>query len=451
MKKILLSFTVLLAVSFLFQRCAKEYSVEGGAATRAEATFSKDAADMCTPAVVTGKFIVDNILNGDSSYVVIQMNVTKIGSFTVSSDTVNGYYFSASGYWGATGGQTVKLKSVGKPILPGADIFTVYYDSSFCDFTVNVTSTGGGGGGTTAVYTLNGAPGNCTNANVQGTYTAGTALAAANKVTVEVNVTTIGTYTMSTSLNGMTFAATGTFTSTGINTVILQGTGTPTTAGVNNIPLTAGGTTCSFAVTVSGTSVANNHFPLTANSWWSYDNTDPTFTGDSLKRVNSFAQNILGTNYRGFQEMANVTPFDSSYYRFNSNNYYEYTEITKYSAIEFDIPQFAELNFLKENASTGTTWNSQEFTGTILGFPAKIQYFFTLTNNNASTTVNGVTYTNCYEVDWKSRVSIAGSPYSDNITFKYFYANNIGLVSMSLLIVGQPTPIELKIRKYQVF
>ena len=112
---------------------------------------------------------------------------------------------------------------------------------------------GNGSGGTssgTAVYVWTGTPGICSTALVNGTYTAGTALTASNTVIVEVNVVTVGTYTVSTGANnGISFSGTGTFTITGTQVIILTGTGTPTAAGTfNYIPGTTG---CSFSITAT--------------------------------------------------------------------------------------------------------------------------------------------------------------------------------------------------------
>lgn len=107
----------------------------------------------------------------------------------------------------------------------------------------------GGSASGTAHYTFDGGTGACTGALINGTYTAGTALTATNAVVVSVNVDSIGTYSITTStVNGISFRATGTFTSTGIQTITFAGTGTPTTAGAFNFSIGSNG--CSFSVIV---------------------------------------------------------------------------------------------------------------------------------------------------------------------------------------------------------
>src|SRR4029078_6365358 len=83
-------------------------------------------------------------------------------------------------------------------------------------------------GSQTAVMTFPGAPGGCTNAVVTGIYQSGGALDATNLVTISVDVTKIGSYTISTAIsNGISFSGTGNFTTTGIQTITLNGSGIP--------------------------------------------------------------------------------------------------------------------------------------------------------------------------------------------------------------------------------
>lgn len=119
------------------------------------------------------------------------------------------------------------------------------------------TQTGVIGG--TAVYTLAGSPGTCTVATVSGIYNVGTAMDISNTITISVNVTTIGTYTVSTnSLNGISFTGAGTFINTGEQTITLTGSGTALAAG--NFTYAFGANGCSFSVTVSQDATATGNF-----------------------------------------------------------------------------------------------------------------------------------------------------------------------------------------------
>ena len=94
---------------------------------------------------------------------------------------------------------------------------------------------------TNAVYSLNTAGGICSNAGVSGGYFAGVALSDSNTVQVQVNVTVIGTYAITTgSAGGFKFSASGSFTHTGVQTVVLKASGKPLSEGNVNVIFTGG-------------------------------------------------------------------------------------------------------------------------------------------------------------------------------------------------------------------
>ena len=257
-----------------------------------------------------------------SNTATIQVNVATAGTYAISTTDVDGITFSASGNFSATGSQTITLSANGTPTAAGTFQIPITAGSSNCSFQLIVVT------GTPAVYALNGAPDTCTGATADGTYAIGTALTSSNTATIQVNVTTPGTYSITTTAtNGITFTGSGIFSSTGIQSVVLIGHGTPTVAGDNTIPITVGASSCTFVVTVAAGSTNQDLFPLTANSWWSYDDdvACSTSAGDSLKRVNIATGTYQGNNmmYNIFQDQDNTSPIDSFYYRRASDDYYE--------------------------------------------------------------------------------------------------------------------------------
>ena len=117
--------------------------------------------------------------------------------------------------------------------------------------TVPVLSACGGSGN--AVFTFGGAAGMCTTPSVSGTYTAGSPIIpGANLVSVEVNVSVPGNYSMSTAMiNGISFSGSGVFANTGIQTVFLAASGTPLSGGVNTFQVISAGTNgCTFIIDV---------------------------------------------------------------------------------------------------------------------------------------------------------------------------------------------------------
>ena len=204
------------------------------------------APNTCSGAVTAGTYKVGVPLDATNT-VTMSVFVNTPGAYTIAATPNNGMYFSASGVFTTTGSQTVVLTGSGTPVNGGATNILTGSGNSNCTFSITVTPAAGG---TAAVYTLGGAPGNCTGIVLSGTFTAGVAMAATNTATVDVNVTTAGTYTVTTTaVNGVTFAKSGTFATTGTQTIVLTATGTPTASGPFNYPITGASTSCTFPVT----------------------------------------------------------------------------------------------------------------------------------------------------------------------------------------------------------
>lgn len=101
-----------------------------------------------------------------------------------------------------------------------------------------------------AVFTFTGAPGDCVNATIGGTYQVGVPLGQNNAATLSVDVTTPGSYTVTTGLNnGISFTSSGSFTTTGPQVIVLAGTGTPLAEG--DFSFSPGVDGCSFSITVT--------------------------------------------------------------------------------------------------------------------------------------------------------------------------------------------------------
>lgn len=103
------------------------------------------------------------------------------------------------------------------------------------------------GGSGIAVFTFSGTGATCTGAVVNGDYITGENSDNTNTVEITVNVTQTGIYNFSTSkLNGVTFYATGAFTTTGDHKILLYGNGTPVEAG--SFIFKTGTNGCSFTI-----------------------------------------------------------------------------------------------------------------------------------------------------------------------------------------------------------
>ena len=239
----------LLACVMFFTTCKKEYSYEGGPingnATGTAVFTLLGAGGTCTGSIVTGKYYMSTPLDA-TNIIELQVDVTTVGTYSVSTNSGNGIQFSTSGNFTVTGVQTITLTGSGTPSSAGSFNYTTPVGMG-CFFTIDVTTAPI----IMADFTLAGAPNVCTNANVKGTYVSGKALTISNYVDVSVNVISVGAYTLSTdTIDGINFSAIGTFTTTGIQTVSLTGSGTPNVP--RNLTFTpkAGLSHCTFDVTI---------------------------------------------------------------------------------------------------------------------------------------------------------------------------------------------------------
>jgi len=125
-------FTVFtLITSLLFFGCSKSDP------TPVQAAFTLGNNGNCTGAVVSGKYNTDTILSVQN-IVSISVNVTVLGAYNISTDTVNGISFSANSSFTSVGPQTVILKGTGTPVAAGTNTYTIHGNSG-CTFNITTT------------------------------------------------------------------------------------------------------------------------------------------------------------------------------------------------------------------------------------------------------------------------------------------------------------------------
>ncbi|MFT3979907.1 MAG: hypothetical protein QM687_05510 [Ferruginibacter sp.] len=251
--KFIKALVLLLTMGLFFWGCEKEHSIEnGGASGNATGTLKSGTSGDCLPSSVQGIYMAATALT-TTNYINVDVDFTSLGAYTIVTNQVNGYSFSASGVNTSLGIQTIRLNGTGTPVASGANTFTVTFGTSQCNLVVDVLPAGTGA----AVYTLGGAGGTCTGAVVAGTYTVGTATTTTNTVTLAVNVTSVGTYSLTVpASNGISFSGAGSFTATGAQSITLSASGTPTAAGSFNSTATVGAGSCTFSVTTTAASAA---------------------------------------------------------------------------------------------------------------------------------------------------------------------------------------------------
>ncbi len=206
----------------------------------------KMASGDCLPSKVNGSFLQGAAVS-DSNYLEVDIQVTAIGAYKIVSDTVNGVRFKAEGTFTATGINSVRLRSYGTPLLAGTFPFAIKYINSVCTIHITVTDASA----SPAVFKYVGGTGDtCMGATVSGTYTTGKQLDASNTVSIVVNATKPGPYSINTTVtNGISFAGSGMLSTTGNHVIVLTASGNPTTSGKQNIAPN-GSNGCTFQLTV---------------------------------------------------------------------------------------------------------------------------------------------------------------------------------------------------------
>lgn len=225
--------------------CLVDVPVIGNANPNAVFTLGASGGN-CTGVSLTGVYM-QALPTTAANTASLNITVVNPGIYSISSNTANGVTFSASGTLSpiTTG---ITLVASGTPQLDGTFTYTVSDGTNSCSFTVTYDRAA-----TPATFVLGGAPGDCTGSSLAGTYEAGVAMTSANTVTITVDVSAVGGYTVGTNTdNGISFAATGIFTSTGPQNLILFATGTPTSNGTFTYQISGGGSSCSFPVTFTG-------------------------------------------------------------------------------------------------------------------------------------------------------------------------------------------------------
>lgn len=160
----------------------------------------------------------------------LSINVAEVGTYEITIRTTNGYAYSKSGLFTATGNYNIILDGQGAPVVSGNNPVTVTINSvdktpTSCTLPpVNVNQA-------SVVFSVI-----CNTATVNGTYTANKAIDGTNYIEVTLNVTSAGDLMLTTtSTNGLTFSSGSvTFSSTGNQPLRLYAAGILALAGIYN-------------------------------------------------------------------------------------------------------------------------------------------------------------------------------------------------------------------------
>lgn len=298
----------------------------------------------------------------------------------------------------------------------------------------------------TAAFVVSGTPGPCTTPTVSGTYKAGTALDGTNTVTVLVNVTSTGTYSISTAItNGIYFAASGDFTTTGLQSVVLQGQGIPISTGTYNYM--AGANSCTFPIVVeSGGGVTTNckacvYIPMCDGSVYTYVDTTTSGVTTTNQNVTFVSDTLIdGTVYQKF--IVTGSP---------NNPYYNCTAgVTNIVSLNVTssgvvVPR-VDQTLLKANSPVGTTWqNSLVVSG------VSIVYDWSIAEKGISRTVLGNTYPDVIRVHLSVSANVPGVGLIPSSEADYYYAKNVGLIETENIDVSSGMPMQTLHRVLQAY
>ena len=157
-------------------------------------------------------------------------NVQTVGDYKLSTNTNNGVTFAANGTFDGTGNKVITLYASGTPISTGTYSYTINTNPNVTFTATTVANPSTNGSAKISTFSLG---------DKTGTLYPRISASGVTQ-TINVNVGTIGTYNISTTsspVNGVTFAASGTFTTTGLQTIVLTANGSGTYAGTYNYTL----------------------------------------------------------------------------------------------------------------------------------------------------------------------------------------------------------------------
>ncbi len=263
--------SLLLAI-VLINSCQKEYSIENGNKGIAQGnwqfnngtTLYKGTMDTIyqIPAGSTNElFLIGSTANGTQNFEMqLFADTFKIGTYKASAFQTSFVYSSAGNtiYEASQliGEFVVNITSLDDNHIEGTFSGTAQdstnnsvqltagsFNSTFASGIINAGSSG----------VLGDSAGNCKPVIIGGTYAKGIPTNNSNTLQAQVTVAIPGAYSISTStVNGVSFSGTGTFTVAGPQNVLLFASGTPTTSGSSMFTLKYGNSQCGFTLAVAG-------------------------------------------------------------------------------------------------------------------------------------------------------------------------------------------------------
>lgn len=359
------------------------------------------------------------------------VTVTRLGSYDISTNTVNGVTFSASGIFTNTGNQDILLTASGTPTSSGSSFSYTLNTLPNSNFTrtVGAPDVSTNGSAIVSGYSSN---------SSAGTMTAGIPVSGVTQTFI-ANVTTAGSYSITTTVNGLTFAANGTFTETGNQNIILTASGKPTAEGTytytsNTNPNVSFTRTVEINPTSNGTANISSITPLSSTGTMYLDAPVSSVTQSFTANVTSsgsysittntangitFASSAstIGTGNKTITLVASGTPIATGTftYTINTNPSISFTRSTVVQPSTNGTAIVGTYNFGTPLSAVGRLW---------VGKSTSVSGHATIINAN-------VTQVGTYTITTNTNYGIT---YSGSGTF-----NNIGTQNVFLYATGTPT------------
>ena len=277
----------------------------------------------------------------------------------------------------------------------------------------------------------------CTGGVVQGVFGQGLALDSSNKLVLQVQIPSAGSYSIqSDTVSGVWFR--GSFTASGSGAALIQvpGFGTPSAGGLFNFTLRSGQSSCRQSVTVLTLAVGkgNSFFPMTAGSWWTYQSSDPLASPSDTFRQTATAVTrqfiATGPGYTEFLERYTPTFTDTSFYRQTRPDFATYADMDIAGAGDAPVP--ADYIFLRENGTLAAEWQSGEATSTVGGTAVKFRLKYKIIERDSTAFVGGMIFRPTIKVRVTQQVQLTPlANFTDLLSYEAWYARGIGLINIA--------------------
>lgn len=126
--KVFTGLLTFIMIGIITVSCKKEPTV---VPTPAVGTLKSLSSGDCNPSVVNGVYKKDTLLTADN-YIDIDIDFTATGTYSIVTETLNAYSFSASGFATDKGLQTIRLQGKGRPLTSQTDQFHVIFNNQSC-------------------------------------------------------------------------------------------------------------------------------------------------------------------------------------------------------------------------------------------------------------------------------------------------------------------------------